>query len=258
MCHGPTGGAQQNWAPKGGATKGRAPKGGATRVGAEPRKKWDPEEMGPKGGAPKGGGPKFRAFFSVSRHHFRSFCISLGVFLWFFVFRSAGAVKCSRLEFLGCAAPKPPKLRTTAREPKRAHFRVRPSKTPPKFNERTPKRDKKERNGGGRGKKERNFGLSGGGLSAGLQKHHQNSTKGPQRETKKNEMVAGKGEKSEILGCPAEGCPAERGSAEKGPAQGGPNQQQHNDTTHTPTTHQHTNTHNTHSKKQTTTHKQPT
>ena len=33
----------------------------------------------------------------------------------------------------------------------------RPSKTPPKFNEKTPRETQKERNGGGKGKKERNF-----------------------------------------------------------------------------------------------------
>ena len=44
----------------------------------------------------------------------------------------------------------------------------RPSKTPPKFHERTPReRKKKESCGGRREKKERNFGLSGGGLSGG-------------------------------------------------------------------------------------------
>ena len=42
-----------------------------------------------------------------------------------------------------------------------------PSKTPPKFNEKTPRETQKERNGGGRGKKERNFGRSGGGGSSG-------------------------------------------------------------------------------------------
>ena len=52
VCHGPKGGAQTQ--------KNRAPKG--SRVGS----------------------PKFRAFFSVSHHQFRSFSLSLSVFSWFF------------------------------------------------------------------------------------------------------------------------------------------------------------------------------
>ena len=56
-------------------------------------------EMGPRR---VGASPKFHAFFSVSRSHFHSFCLSLGVFSWnFVVFGSAGALKCSRFEFSG-------------------------------------------------------------------------------------------------------------------------------------------------------------
>ena len=47
----------------------------------------------------------------------------------------------------------PPGFHTTAREPKRAHFRVPAFKTPPKFNEKTPRETQKQRNGGGKGKK---------------------------------------------------------------------------------------------------------
>ena len=58
----PKGSCPEGWRPKprkSGAPKGGAPKGGAQKGGA------------PKGGAPKGGGgPKFRAFFSLSRHNF--------------------------------------------------------------------------------------------------------------------------------------------------------------------------------------------
>ena len=43
-----------------------------------------PRSGGPKGGGPKGGGPTFRAFFSLSRHNFLSFLLSLGVFSWNF------------------------------------------------------------------------------------------------------------------------------------------------------------------------------
>ena len=54
------------------------------------------------------------------------------------------------------AAPTRPGRRgshTTAREPKRTHFRVPAFKTPPKFHEETPRETQKERNGGGKGKK---------------------------------------------------------------------------------------------------------
>ena len=49
------------------------PKGGGGAQG------WEPEV-----GGPKGGGPKFRAFFSLSRRKIRSFLPSLGVFSWNF------------------------------------------------------------------------------------------------------------------------------------------------------------------------------
>ena len=50
---------------------------------------------------------------------------------------------------------------------------------------------------------------------SGLQKHQQNSTKGPQERERRMKIVAGRGKKkSEILGGPAEGCPAEGGSPE--------------------------------------------
>ena len=44
-----------------------------------------------------------------------------------------------------------------------------------------------------------------------LQKHHQNSTKGPPREEERMKIVAGEGKKNEILGGPAEGGPVEGG-----------------------------------------------
>ena len=55
----------------------------------------------------------------------------------------------------------------------------------------------------------------------GLQKHQQNSTKGPQERERRKKFVAGGGKKkSEILGgaegCPVEGCPVEGGSPEGG------------------------------------------
>ena len=45
----------------------------------------------------------------------------------------------------GCGGLKPPGFHTTARMPKRAHFRSQPSKTPPKFHEKTPKRETKRK-----------------------------------------------------------------------------------------------------------------
>ena len=74
-------GGCEGWWPEGGwpnpekrgGPKGGGPKGGGTKGG------------GPKGGGTKGVvGPKFRVFFSFSRPHNRSFCLSMGVFSWNF------------------------------------------------------------------------------------------------------------------------------------------------------------------------------
>ena len=80
-------GAGLGWGPKGGGPKGGGPKGG-----------------GPKGGGPKGGGPEISRFFSFSRPHVRSFCLSLWVSSRGFlvVFLKARTLKCARLEFSGC------------------------------------------------------------------------------------------------------------------------------------------------------------
>ena len=43
---------------------------------------WASKGGAPKCGAPKGGRPEISRFFSISRHHFRFFCLSLGV-SWF-------------------------------------------------------------------------------------------------------------------------------------------------------------------------------
>ena len=75
---------------------------------------------------------KFRTF-SLIRHNFQFFLPLLGVLSLNF----AGVLEAGTL----------PGLHTTAREPKRAHFRPRRFKTPPKFHERA-----------GEGKKARNFG----------------------------------------------------------------------------------------------------
>ena len=70
----------------------------------------------------------------------------------------------------GVGPRKPPGLHTTAREPGRAHFRPRPLQTSPKFGERTPKKEKKERKLGRESeKRKRNFGRSvGGGVQPNL------------------------------------------------------------------------------------------
>ena len=151
---------------------------GLRRVETHTQKKWGFERCGSKGGGSKGGGlewghervggPKFRAVFSFSRSHFRSFCVFLGVFSWFFGCerKRRGRQMCSfGVLWLSCeapAAPKPPGFHTTTREPKRTHLRVPAFKKPPK-NEKTPReRTKSEISDPRRKKKARNFGLSGG------------------------------------------------------------------------------------------------
>ena len=75
--------------------------------------------------------PKFRSCFSLSRHHFHSFSLVGG------------------------------RRRGSTRQPKnskRAHFKAPALQTPPKFHERTPKREEKERKLWREGKNTRNFG----------------------------------------------------------------------------------------------------
>ena len=54
----------------------------------------------------------------------------------------------------------PPGFHTTAQELQMCTFQAPALQTPPKFHEKTPRKKQKERNGGGRGKKARNFGPS--------------------------------------------------------------------------------------------------
>ena len=96
---------------------------------------------------PKGGGAQNFALFFSRLPLITFFLLSLGVFSWNFggVFEGR-PLKCA-FGVLGLpGAPKPPGFHTTVREPKRAHLRVR-------------------LDGGGRWKKKRNFGWSGGGRS---------------------------------------------------------------------------------------------
>ena len=84
----------EGWGPEGWGPEGWGPEGGAPT-----QKKWEPQGWGPKVGARRVGprrvgprrvgvrrvgGPKFRAFFSLSRRKIRSFFPSLGVFSWNF------------------------------------------------------------------------------------------------------------------------------------------------------------------------------
>ena len=126
-------------------------------MGARTQKKWGPE----------GWGPKISRFFSVSRSHFRSFCLSLGVFSWFFggVWKRRGSQMFTfGVLGLSCeapAAPKPPGFHTTTRGPKRAHFSFPGFKNTTKFHEKTPERREKNEMVTGEGKKKRNFGRRG-------------------------------------------------------------------------------------------------
>ena len=153
----PKGGSPEGWGAqtqKGGAPKGGAPKGGA-----------------PKGGAPKGGRPKISRFFSLPATIFFLSSLSWGSFRGILVgfLKRKGPEMCTfGVLGLSCASPRrpglvgPPGFHTTAREPKRAHFRALAFKTPPKFNEKTSQREKKEwKLWREREKKERNFGRSG-------------------------------------------------------------------------------------------------
>ena len=89
------------------------------------------------GGAPKGGWPKILRFLPPQ---FSFFLPSLGGSFRGILVVFAGALKCARLE-----SPN-------------VHIRGSPpSKTPPKFNEKTP-REKKNETGAERGKNKRNFG----------------------------------------------------------------------------------------------------
>ena len=109
-------GALEVWAPKGGSPN--LEKMEPRRV--EPRK-WEAqrveapnlEKVGPRREEPRRveprrvGGPKFRFFFPLLPQ-FSFFFLSLGVLAWNFGgVRSAGALKCARLEFSGCRVRAP-------------------------------------------------------------------------------------------------------------------------------------------------------
>ena len=93
-------------------------------------------------------------------------------------------------------APKPPGLHTTAREPKRAHFRIPAFENTTKIQREDTQRDTKrttwerERE---REKKTRNFGRSGGGWSDGVQTHNHTNTNTARNGGWKREQVCLKG-----------------------------------------------------------------
>ena len=142
---------------------------------------WGPRIVGGDGrpnlekGRPRRVGPRrVTRFFFLSRHHF-FLCFSGCSWNFGGVLKRRCPEMCTfGVLGLSCASPGrpglvgPPGSHTTAREPKRAHFRVPAFKTPPKFNEKTPRERQKERiRGREREKKAQNFGRSGGGGSSG-------------------------------------------------------------------------------------------
>ena len=124
------------------------------------------------------GGPKFRAFFFFPFPATIFFLLSLSwgpfVEFWWCLKRRGREMCTFGVLGLSCASPGGPvwwgrRGFTRQLESPNVHISgSRPSKTPTKFNERTPRERKKNENcGGRREKKERNFGRSGGGLSGG-------------------------------------------------------------------------------------------
>ena len=104
-----------------------------------------PERWGPEGWGPVDR-PKFRAFFSLSRHKIRSFLPSLGVFSWWSGPRRPGLVG-------------PPGFHTTVREPKQTCTFEGPGlqKHHQNSTRRHPEREGKNEFCGGRGKKRAKF-----------------------------------------------------------------------------------------------------
>ena len=170
-CHGgaPKGGAPKGGAPKGGAPKGGAPKGGAPKGGA------------PKGGAPKGGarrvGPRRVEAPTVGAQNFAlSFPLPPQFFSFFPLFWSLswnfGGVSEGRdaqmctfgVLGLSCASPGGPVWwgrRGFTRQSESPNVHIsgsRPSKTPPKFNEKDQEeREKRIKTVAGEGKKRAKF-----------------------------------------------------------------------------------------------------
>ena len=152
----PKGGGPEGWRPR----RVEAPKGGGPNL----------EKVGPR----RMGSPKFRAFFFPLPPQFSFFLLSFrGPFVefWWCLKRRGRQLCTFGVLGLSCealAAPKPPGFHTTAREPERAHFKG-PGlhKKHQNSTRRLPRERKRTKMRAGEGKKERNFGRSGGGRSGG-------------------------------------------------------------------------------------------
>ena len=111
------------------------------------RRRLGPRRVGAQKVGPEGWEAQNFALFSLSRHNFHSLFPLLGSFRGnLVVFGSAGALKCARREF--------------TRQPensKRADFRARSSKTPPKSNEKTPRERQITKMGASEGKTRAEF-----------------------------------------------------------------------------------------------------
>ena len=138
--------------PKGGGPEGGGPnpeKAGPRKVG--PRRVEAPKGGAPKGGAPKGGGPKIsRFFFPPPATIFFLLTFSWGphVEFWWCLKRRGPEMCTFGVLGLSCAGPaaRSGGAAGVSHDSPRAQtctFQVPPSKTPTKFNERTP-REKEE------------------------------------------------------------------------------------------------------------------
>ena len=159
--------------PRGERVGTQTQKKGGGKKGGGPKGCWPRRVGGPnleKVGGPKGGGPKISRFFSLSRRKISFFSSLSGGLLveFWWCLKRRGAQMCTfGVLGLSCASPGGPVWwgrRGFTRQPensKRAHLRVLVFKTPPKFNEKTPREGRKERNfAAGQGKKRAKFGRS--------------------------------------------------------------------------------------------------
>ena len=175
------------------------PKGGGPEGGGPNPEKVGPRRVEPRRVEPRRvGSPKFRAFFfPPPATIFFLLSLSCGPFVEFrWCLKRRGPALCT-LGVLGlpCASPGGPvwwgRRGFTQPESPNVHISgFRPSKTPTKFHERTPRERKKNANCGGRSEK-------------------------------KSEILGGPAEGCPPEGCPAEGCPAEGCPAEGGSPEGG-------------------------------------
>ena len=165
-----------------GPSNGGAPTGGGPNLEKVGPRRVGPRRVGPKGWSPEGWSPEgwgaqnFALFFPSSGTIFFLLSLSWGPFVEFWwCLKRRGPEMCTfGVLGLSCASPGGPVWwgrRGFTRQPESPNVHIsgfRPSKTPTKFHERTPRERKKNANcGGRREKKERNFGRSGGGLSGG-------------------------------------------------------------------------------------------